>query len=111
MKVDMKGKLVRMAGVSFLFIILLFNSCTSVNSRKEKLTVIDIESSINNYELVNLSDYASDLKYIQLETNDSALIGAIANIVYECNKIYISDQSESIYVFDNEGKHLKTFNK
>lgn len=111
MKVDMKGKMVRMAGVSFLFIILLFNSCTSVNSRKEKLTVIDIESSINNYELVNLSDYASDLKYIQLETNDSALIGAIANIVYECNKIYISDQSESIYVFDTEGKHLKTLNK
>ena len=111
MKVDIKEKMVRMAGVSFLFIILLFNSCTSVNSRKEKLTVIYIENSINNYELVNLSDYASDLKYIQLETNDSALIGAIANIVYECNKIYISDQSESIYVFDSEGKHLKSFNK
>lgn len=107
----MKRQLLRITGVSFLLMILLFSSCTSVNSINEKLNIIDIEGSINNYELVNLSSYASDLKYIRLETNDSTLIGAITNIVYECNKIYISDQSESIYVFDSEGKHLKTFNK
>lgn len=107
----MKRKVLKIAGISSILMILLLSSCTSVNTRNEKLNIIDIEGSINNYELVNLSNYASELKYIQLETNDSALIGAISNIVYECNKIYISDQSESIYVFDSEGKHLKTFNK
>jgi hypothetical protein len=107
----MKRKVLKIAGISSILMILLLSSCTSVNSRNEKLNIIDIEGSINNYELVNLSSYASDLKYVRLETNDSTLIGAITNIVYECNKIYISDQSESIYVFDSEGKHLKTFNK
>lgn len=111
MKVVVIGKVRKIAGVSSIFLILLLSSCTSVNLRNEKINIIDIEGSINNYEHVNLSNYASELKYIQLETNDSALIGAISNIVYECNKIYISDQSESIYVFDSEGKHLKTFNK
>ncbi len=111
MKLVMKRQLLRFKGVSFLLVILLLNSCTSVNSINEKLNVIDIEGSINNYELVNLSNYASDLNYVQLETNDSALIGAISKIVYECDKIFISDQSESIYVFDSAGKHLKTFNK
>jgi hypothetical protein len=111
MKLNIRENILKITGVSVVFMFLVFTSCTNENAYKGKVAVIDIENSIDNYELINLSNYASDLKYIQLETNDSALIGTIRDIVYECDRIYVSDQSESIYVFDNEGKYLNKFNK
>lgn len=89
-----------------------FISCNSgsdkgVNSNK----VIDIEKSIGSIELVNLSEVAKSIDYIPLETNDSALISNISKIICENDKIYVTDNSDKLYIFDLNGKYLKTLNR
>lgn len=89
-----------------------FISCNSgadkgVNSNR----VIDIEKSIGSIEIVNLSEVAKSINYIPLETNDSALISNISRIICENDKIYVTDNSDKLYIFDLNGKYLNTLNR
>jgi hypothetical protein len=97
--------------IILIVILPLITSCSAsekdiVNSDIE---VIDIKSSLDNYAIVKLSDYASDIKYIPLETNDSVLISGISQLIYERETIYILDHSDKILLFDKGGKYLRTF--
>lgn len=73
--------------------------------------VIDIESSINTIQIKKLSEVAKGIEYIPLETNDSALLNNISKIVVENSKIYVSDNSNKLFVFNRSGKHLRTLNR
>jgi hypothetical protein len=92
---------------SFLvFFILLTCSCEHKKNTLP-IKVIPVASTVGNYNILNLSDYATDIKYIPLETNDSALIGRISQISYENGKIFIKSISNNYisdcYLFDNNG--------
>ena len=94
---------------SFLvFFILLTCSCEHKKNTLP-IKVIPVASTVGNYNILNLSDYATDIKYIPLETNDSALIGRISQISYENGKIFIKSISNNYisdcYLFDNHGKY------
>ena len=66
--------------------------------------VIPLESAVGNYHLLNLSEYATEIRYIPLETSDLSLIAEIKQIICEDEKIVISDNNDNCYLFDNNGK-------
>ena len=78
---------------------------TSCSHTKDPFSpnVIPLESTVGNYHLLNLSDYVTEIRYIPLETTESNLMGEIKQIVYEDEKIVVSDKHNSCYLFDNDG--------
>ena len=90
--------------ISNVLLILLFFLTVSCDNKKEALlhNVITLESTVGKYNLLNLSDYIEDIKYIPLETNDSVLIGKGVNIIYENEKIFTRSVA-GCYLFDNKG--------
>ena len=86
-----------------IFFIILTSSC---NRKKDAIphNVIHVANAVGNYRILNLSDFATEIKYIPLETNNLSLIGVIGQFVYEDKKILIRDNTNSCYLFDNAGK-------
>ena len=81
-----------------------FNSCENEDNVKE-MRFISVANEFGTYNILNLSDYVTDIKYIPLETNDSVILAEIKTLVYENGKIMIIDRgSFNCWVFDNEGK-------
>ncbi|MDR3095059.1 MAG: 6-bladed beta-propeller, partial [Bacteroidales bacterium] len=69
--------------------------------------VIDLDPFFKNSKELLLSEIASDVTYIPLETSPECLIGRIDKIISFDDKYYILDrQTESILVFDSTGKYL-----
>ena len=91
------------------FLIFLISSITSCDNKNEALpiNVIPLESAVGKYQILNLSDYSTEIKYIPLETNESALLGTITQLIYENEKIFIKSISGDLvyhcYLFDNSG--------
>lgn len=107
-----KTHILKKLSIYSVFILMLLSLSCSSNSEIVENTgmdVIDIKSSLDNYAIVKLSEYASDVKYIPLETNDSVLISGISQLIYEREKIYILDHSDKIFLFDKGGKYIRTF--
>ncbi|HBZ26087.1 MAG TPA: hypothetical protein DEO54_07590 [Rikenellaceae bacterium] len=97
--------------ITFVFCAGLTSCSSDSKDGDSARKVIDIESSINTIQIKKLSEVAKGIEYIPLETNDSALINNISKIAVENNKIYISDNSDKLFVFDRKGKHLRTLNR
>lgn len=94
-----------------IFIPLLIYSCNSNKKRIIANNQIDVEQAVGSGAILNLSDYASDIQYIPLETNEESVLGAIRDIAYESNKIYVRDNNNVVKIFDNSGKYLSTINR
>lgn len=81
-------------------------SCTSENSRSGKGN-IDVESAVGKGRIVNLSEVATDIRYIPLETTAESVIGNVWNVKYSNGKIYISDNKYAISIFKDDGIFIK----
>lgn len=97
--------------LSLIFISLLIYSCNSNKKSTIANNQIDVEQAVGSGAILNLSDYASDIQYIPLETNEASVLGTIRDIAYESNKIYIRDNNNLVKIFDNSGKYLSTINR
>ena len=100
-------KLISLRGLySSLFLCSLLISCKSaVNNQPGTTPVIDLASSVGGGRVVNLSDIATDVRYVKLETSDSSLIGMFPRVFYENERIYVLSV-RVIKVFDKNGKFL-----
>ena len=102
-----KNEMNIIARIILILFILLTSSC---NRKKDTipLNVIPVASTVGNYNVLNLSDFASEIRYIPLETNDQVLISPInLEIIYENEKVLIRDHSptgSNCYLFDDSGK-------
>lgn len=85
-------------------------SCTSENSRSGKGN-IDVESAVGKGRIVNLSEVATDIRYIPLETTAESVIGNVWNVKYSNGKIYISDNKYAISIFKDDGIFIKKFSR
>lgn len=85
-------------------------SCGSESGKAAK-GVIDVESAVGKGSIVNLSEVASDIRYIPLETNAESVIGNVWNLKFSKGKIYISDNKYTISIFTEEGKFVKKFSR
>lgn len=63
-------------------------------------------SSINN-----LSDIATDIEYIPLESTSASIVGRIINIKIRNNYIYVATADKKIFCFDKSGKYLYNLDK
>lgn len=86
---------------------MLIASCSSPSPVEELSTVV-IPDRIDSG--INISNLASSINQIQLETNEHALLGVIKDIKFYDDKFYIND-SNQILVFDNKGKFLLKLGK
>lgn len=96
-----------MKSYAFFFILglFIFFSCSSEHQAIE--TQIHLEKAMGNERIVKLSELASQVKYIQLETNDSSLLGDISVPFYFNDYFYIIDAARSVCkIFDKQGNYI-----
>jgi hypothetical protein len=75
-------------------------------TEKNNLNVIDVMSSPKS-RMTNLSDIATDIEYIPLQTTDICLIRRISSLKVIGNYIYIADGTVGkLFCFDRSGKYL-----
>ncbi|MBN2675273.1 MAG: 6-bladed beta-propeller [Alphaproteobacteria bacterium] len=87
--------------------IIVFNSCgldKEKNNavRAKQIDLFNIDSLEKDFLPIK------DCKYIPLETNSNCLIGSITKILFQDDRIYVSDErfAKSVFVFTNTGKFL-----
>ena len=91
--------------ICFFLLYILIGSCTKTNLSTD-LSVIPVESMVGKYEILNISDYASSVSYIPLETKDNVLIRNISEIIYEQEQFIVNDPIQSCMVFNKCGSYL-----
>lgn len=87
-----------------IFLLLTLVLCAFINKDKGLVDVIDITSTPKS-TMTNLSEIASDIDYIPLETNENSLINRILNLKVQGNYIYVGTL-ESVLCFSKSGKYL-----
>ncbi len=96
----------------FIFLIIILYSCgRNVNQKTDDtIKVIDLFSEPES-EIVKVSDIATDLEYIPLQTTENSLVKSITKIVTCDNKFYIRNGYDDILCFGRKGNFLYRLNK
>jgi hypothetical protein len=76
------------------------------DGKKNEFFEINYESELKNKKTVTLSDIASDMRYIQLETGDKYLVSRKPEYYFSDNLIFVTS-SEQLLVFDYTGKFIR----
>jgi hypothetical protein len=92
---------------TIILIALLFCSCK--NEKTQSIITIDVQAP-NGHELKNLSEIATDIQYIPLETNPKALMRFVNYLKATDEKYYINTVLE-LLCFDKTGKFLYKLDK
>lgn len=90
---------------SIIFLIIMATSCQN-KINDYSLNIIKLEKTVGKYNIINLSEYATEIKYIPLETKKTSLISIIRHISYENDKILLASGTQVCYLFDNNGSFL-----
>lgn len=92
-----------------LFYCLLFASCSNrqtQSSDQEDFYKIDFRSLVKNEaQEVGLTEWGTNARYIQLETNDSIRIKSIKRIILDDEKLLVV-HSDKLSLFNKDGKYL-----
>ncbi len=98
----------------FIILMIVFCSCgrkgTNETKNASSIKVIDLLSEPES-EITRVSDIATDIDYVPLQTTENSLIKSITKIVTCDNKMYIRNGYSDILCFDREGKFLYKLNK
>lgn len=85
-------------------------SCGSevTSNQKNSIKIISLESAIGNEQIVNLSEVASAVDYIPLETSTESLVGRARHIVLENDVIYLPEggENQKLSRFSLSGEYL-----
>jgi hypothetical protein len=99
------------------FLIILMTSCYNhdhVSGYQSKAEEIDISNSYNSGRKVLLSDIASNISYVKLQTDSNCLISKIRepenNIQFDRSLIFINDR-KNLFLFDSTGRFIRTIGK
>jgi hypothetical protein len=97
--------------LKFAAIIILLNmvvSCSQPVKNSKDLTVLDLSQDITVESKMTLSQIASDINYIKLESNPDCFIQRIEQWSITDNYILIYDQSPpKVLLFDRQGKFIR----
>ncbi|MDR1896877.1 MAG: 6-bladed beta-propeller [Prevotellaceae bacterium] len=99
--------------VIFLLLINLF-SCAGDNAgvQTNNLEIITLSEETYREQPLLLSDYATDIKYIRLETNDESLIKKIHKVVlFDKYCLVLDRDQEQIFIFDTLGNYSHKINR
>ncbi len=95
------------------FIVLIFFLFSCSGTKVNSIPEIDFEDAVENNQEIRLSNYASDIEYIPLETSSESIMSATQTdmMVFD-SKIYIASQrGNCVYSFDSDGSYIGTFNR
>ncbi|MDC1106123.1 6-bladed beta-propeller [Prolixibacteraceae bacterium] len=94
------------------FFILLFTSCSKkTKSVQEFEYVINVSESLSSKkEVVELSQYCSQINYIPLETNPKCILRNVMELELTDNYIYVSD-GKHLYMFNQKGQFIREISK
>ena len=97
-----------------LFFCLFFASCCNrqtQSSDHEDFYRIDFRPLVKNKaQEIGLNEWSTNLRYVQLETNDSIRIESIKRIILNDEKLLVI-HSDRLSLFDKEGKYLYEIGK
>lgn len=68
-------------------------SCHSNNQSDNSLVTIDVENNLRNMQVIELSSFTDDIRYVPLETNEDHLISYIIHYDISRDLILVSDMS------------------
>ncbi len=92
---------------------ILLSSCNKAN--EHSWPVLEIKYALNDGKDVYLSEYASDVEYIPLETSQESMLPGSAVICYDKGRFYFwtvsIDGGKDIAVFDTCGKFINRIGK
>jgi len=93
----------------FTPILLVFLLCACDRNKNQtptdEIIRIDLLAGADT-TLTNLSEIASNIEYIPLQTIEGSLIGLIDKVIITDDKIYISDSGKDIVCFDKGGNYI-----
>ena len=101
-----------MKNLTSILLIILLCSCgrSKYQAKVDELIKIDLLSDAD-MTLSNLSEIASDIQYIPLQTIDSSLISRIDKVVIQGDKIYVNNRGTDIICFDKIGSFVGRLSK
>ncbi|MDD2358772.1 MAG: hypothetical protein PHX13_12755 [Thiovulaceae bacterium] len=83
-----------------LLITFLITSCSNNQNQPKTISVID---AIGKEKELNLSQIASEVKYIYFDTTGHSVLGEVSVPVFENGYFYLTDQQSGIYkIFDKK---------
>lgn len=96
----------------FIIITLSLISC-SQETQKKDLRIIDLEGNVGKSREALLSEVATSIEYIPLETTVEAILGPPQQdiLIYENNLLFVLQKDSGFKIFDSEGTYLMPFNK
>jgi hypothetical protein len=103
---------------NLLFVLILFLACSCNSNTRESNSVsgndkffeIKYENILANTKIVPLSQVASNIEYIKLETNDECMIRKINSCFFTDSLIFIANR-DHILKFSRDGKFLQKIGK
>jgi hypothetical protein len=96
----------------FIWFISMFiiSACTNDPSATKTLQVIDIENNINKMEVINLSQFASNIYYMPLETNNDIYLSYIKDCIIFGNYMIVTNLKQCL-LYTTEGKFIRQIGK
>ncbi|MFD2532893.1 6-bladed beta-propeller [Gracilimonas halophila] len=97
----------------YIIIILIISSIScsnssndSIDKKKDSSTIINVD--LNNVEdSLKMSDYFSEIEYVQLKSSDNRPIGRIRKIIPLKDRIAFYDQArQSVWLFTYDGEYI-----
>ncbi len=85
--------------------ILVISACHKDRSKTKSLRIIDIENNMNKMEVINLSQFASNIHYIPLETNNGISLSYIDNCMIFGNYMIVTNLRQCL-LYNKQGKFL-----
>ena len=85
--------------------------CNAPGDKSQDKFVVKAYEILDGQSVVNLSEIASSISYIPLETTDSSMVSNISSIHYQSGKIYVRDNTDKIFVFSDKGKFINVINR
>jgi hypothetical protein len=97
--------------LSSIILVIFVCSCSNKDrinnaSLPREFFSIDYEKILKNKVQINLSQFASNVEYIKLETNDSCLLRPVVNYFFTDSLIFVANYNH-ILKFDRKGKFLQ----
>ncbi len=109
-----KSNLSLLKVIAALLICLNIASC-SEDKKEKDLRYIDVAGSVGSGRTVNLSEVASEIHFIPLETTEKSLIGSSRKGVYYVNGVIYWLEGKRgtavLKIFDKDGKFIREFDR
>jgi hypothetical protein len=81
--------------------------CSNGHKIGNSLPVIDIESNINNTDVINLSEFTDDIKYVPLQTSEDYIFTGIWHCVFLNDWILAYNGSQCV-LYNSEGNFINS---